>query len=663
MSKRTAARAQLDQDTVRASTRPRREGATFSRDMAATAHEKRTLAAESATRALEDQLRQRDAKIVELENDRRWLADREKDATETKERDAAQWRDDKARLEEQLRRYRTTADSTTEELEELIEKHAELNSKYNAVTLKFESRNSTASREIEMLRQQLATATQTADARIAEVNALQTKLDHSLADRAESTHRGQDEQSWNVIRDELHRQATSFKKLEVENARLTADLRVFKSRAQSADVLREEKLSLEKRLERAEGFRQQAAKLEAEVDAARKERAQWTKQRRTASTAVTDLSKLRVDYATLLEAQGALKVDLREKEAAATAAETSTQEAQQLVATLRDRVNELEEAAVQRERRVILADQEVAFLNALVATYDAENKADGQQTQVATEDSVAQRIEHLTKSVESYKAECRELEQQIRVVRQSVKAQTSTSMSSLKVEDDSDESRQALSEAQEVIANQETKIDKLQQELFELRGDIAQGNHVPPKTRVLEFSQNPLQIWVETQQSNLDRLKNENMALLARLAELDDAAPGQPKQQLVPRESIERLQGENAQLLQTVAQKQKRFDRLVEVYTAKSNEFKNAVSMLLGFKLTFEQNGRVKVRSIYDVSAWFTFAPDEEDSKRLVIQDIGSIPGINMESVINNYLHGRGSVPCFMAAITLECQDQYRVRA
>ena len=81
--------------------------------------------------------------------------------------------------------------------------------------------------------------------------------------------------------------------------------------------------------------------------------------------------------------------------------------------------------------------------------------------------------------------------------------------------------------------------------------------------------------------------------------------------------------------------------------------------MLLGFKLTFEPGGQVKARSIYDVAAWFTFGPSPEDPKQLVIQDIGKVPGMNMESTINNYLVTRASIPCFLAAITIECQDQY----
>ena len=124
----------------------------------------------------------------------------------------------------------------------------------------------------------------------------------------------------------------------------------------------------------------------------------------------------------------------------------------------------------------------------------------------------------------------------------------------------------ALVEAQKVISSHEATIDKLQQELFELGGTIAQGNLVPPGKRVLELAQNPLTIWAEMQQSNLDRLKNENTALLMRLAELEQqGAALDSVLSLVPRDSLERAQGETEQLKDELAKKEKRFDRLSKV--------------------------------------------------------------------------------------------------
>ena len=81
------------------------------------------------------------------------------------------------------------------------------------------------------------------------------------------------------------------------------------------------------------------------------------------------------------------------------------------------------------------------------------------------------------------------------------------------------------------------------------------------------------------------------------------------------------------------------------------------MSMLIGYKLTFDPDGVVRVRSIYDVSAWFVFGPDEEEPTKMVLREGGVVPGLDMEDVRNNYL--ARSIPCFLAAITIECQDRF----
>lgn len=48
-----------------------------------------------------------------------------------------------------------------------------------------------------------------------------------------------------------------------------------------------------------------------------------------------------------------------------------------------------------------------------------------------------------------------------------------------------------------------------------------------------------------------------------------------------------------------VADKEKRMQRLKEIWTAKSMEFREAVFSLLGWKLDFLQNGRVRVTHMF----------------------------------------------------------------
>lgn len=127
-----------------------------------------------------------------------------------------------------------------------------------------------------------------------------------------------------------------------------------------------------------------------------------------------------------------------------------------------------------------------------------------------------------------------------------------------------------LQEAQITLTKQEGKIEELEQTLFELRGNIGAGNHVPPGTRVLCLQDNPVQQWTDLRQSVMDRLKSENEALIKRLHDLENSgavvADGQgPRDELVPRESWEVLDKEKKELEELVKQKEKRLLRLQQV--------------------------------------------------------------------------------------------------
>lgn len=121
----------------------------------------------------------------------------------------------------------------------------------------------------------------------------------------------------------------------------------------------------------------------------------------------------------------------------------------------------------------------------------------------------------------------------------------------------------ALEEAHSTIKVHEDKVEELEQTLFELRGTIGAGNHVPPGMRVLCLRDNPAQQWSDLRQSVMDRLKSENEALIKRLKDCGSAQSG--GEDLVPRESWEVLQKEKEELEEVVKQKEKRLLRLQQV--------------------------------------------------------------------------------------------------
>ena len=78
-----------------------------------------------------------------------------------------------------------------------------------------------------------------------------------------------------VIRDELHRQASYLRSLEKDNAKLTREVTILRENSANVEVVREEKRGLERKLRTMDEMRNKVVTLEAEVEAARKEREAW----------------------------------------------------------------------------------------------------------------------------------------------------------------------------------------------------------------------------------------------------------------------------------------------------------------------------------------------------------------------------------------------------
>ena len=88
--------------------------------------------------------------------------------------------------------------------------------------------------------------------------------------------------------------------------------------------------------------------------------------------------------------------------------------------------------------------------------------------------------------------------------------------------------------------------------------------------RILTLRDNPAQQWEDLSKAAMDRLKNENEALLTRLKELEDSGArggggDEGKKDLVPRASLEAANAEKAKLDDELKMKEKRLQRLQQV--------------------------------------------------------------------------------------------------
>jgi len=463
----------------------------------------------------------------------------------------------------------------------------------------------------------------------------------------------------------------------------------------------------------ADDLRETVVRLEAEVEAARDERKAWARNAVPDTPAATpvsitqSLSTLRLEHAHLLEEHGANRAALRQREAELAEALAREVDARATADTLLQATRAAEDRATRTERTAALAEREVRFLQALNASYVSEEAAQGSGH---VDQAKEQHTNDLEALVNEYKAHIHTLETQVEELAKRPALEHSSGLQALRDELANEkhalqEARRALEDKEEAAEKHGEKIEELEQTLFELRGEIGAGRHVPPGVRVLSLCANPAQEWADLRQAALDRLKEENAALLQRLSALEasgarsehtatstsTSAPDSggaasssssttattaAAAELVPRASWAAVCEEKAQLEEELRQKEKRMLRLRQVFAAKTTEFREALSAILGVKVAFYDNGQVRVTSQYDLGAAFVFQPAPRDRSSGSGSGSGSGDGAGaarmqlvaqgeggpqeLPQLMRNWVEIEQSIPCFLASVTLECYDKWK---
>jgi mitotic spindle assembly checkpoint protein MAD1 len=150
---------------------------------------------------------------------------------------------------------------------------------------------------------------------------------------------------------------------------------------------------------------------------------------------------------------------------------------------------------------------------------------------------------------------------------------------------------------------------------------------------------------------------------------------------VVPVSSLDNLNLEMQEMERVVADKEKRMRRFKEIFTAKSSEFREAVASLLGYKLDFLPNGRVRVTSMFHLSAAYrhgdSSAPsdargpgsmgdgeensivfDGENGTMKISGGPNSLFALEIKPLIKFWVEERKDIPCFLAAMTLDFYDK-----
>lgn len=669
--------AELERDPQHSTAKRQQRSQAFSSTMAHASLERQLLAAQTGKAEAEAKLRDRESYIETLEQDRRFLAEREQAEREEKERERTSSEEERRKAEADLRSLRESLATLRDKHIETEEEYSALKRSYTQLSASQSSQTASLMHRNNELEQEIAEYKALVEGKEATVRALQQKLDDLECPNAAPSNRHDEDQSWVVIRDELHRQAAHMRSLEATNAKLNAELGRYKDRHANIEILREEKHILERKVAVTEELRERVVLLEAQVEAARRERREWANksaepgmQSDSSLSLVQSLSDLRLTHARLFEEHGATVAALSSREAELIKTQEMLSEAQSTIGSLQEEVSALIAKVTRREQRAQLAERETGFLRALVASYAAEGVRDAAEQ----DNPLLQRVKQLEQSLNDYKALNSTLQEAldgvdadatvdgIRRSRKELTRELERQKSAAV------EASKALEEARETINAHAHKVENLEQTLWELRGNIGAGIHVPPGMRVVCLRDNPAQQWKDLRQSVLDRLKNENDALIRRLRELESKTTVVESEaliskgdDLIPKESWDVLDNEKKELEEMVKQKEKRLLRLQQVFAAKSAEFREAITSILGFKLAFYPNGQVRLTSIYDLSASFVFQPQNQghaDGARMQLVAQGEGGPQDLPQLMDYWVGEEQCIPGFLASVTLECYDR-----
>jgi mitotic spindle assembly checkpoint protein MAD1 len=466
-----------------------------------------------------------------------------------------------------------------------------------------------------------------------------------------------------VIKKELSEQVAHIKKLEALTREQSTELKQYRKQRKAIEVVEEEKRTLQTKLRLMDDLQRQLNEAEMRKQRLEDERDSWTSYLENEAEGIVqfetpeDLARAfmreRFEKADLMNRLGEIQPELTVKEANIQALQDEKArlqlEIQQLKTATSNAPNATETKARARlERQKVLATKEVEFLRAQVKAFDDEEREMQPDTFDAAKTS---RIKELEDLVDQYRKEVDALQKEFSSVEKP--ANVSAGQKRPLETDDTDERVGELRRKNRQLQEESTAMQKrlkLVESEYKAQHSQLKKLKESSRTRVLELKSNPTADAEALKLSTVRFLREANTQLLAQLQ-------GQMSPTSVPAASLQSVQDELAEAQSTIASHEKKIKRLKQIWTAKSLEFREAVASILGWKLDFMPNGRVKVTSM--------FKPSDDDGENSIVFDgengtmkvsggEQSVFAGEIRDQIVYWVEGRKEIPCFLAALTLE---------
>ncbi|PKK76103.1 MAD-domain-containing protein [Rhizophagus irregularis] len=672
---------------------------------------------EAENKSLELKNRELGLQIEGLEKDKDFYYNREKDALKSLENLELE----NIKLKQAAACETQTLKDKIRELQQNLEDLKTENLiKENDLTRKVQSTELEASKlqyQVENLNEQIRQQHDISASRQKLLNETQQRLDETQEKLNEFNHLSTQLDQIETHNKKVQEQSEHIQELELRNRYLTKEINRNKELSPSIQILQHKLERAEYQLLNMNTLRREAAELEVENTTLKKEKVSWTSlldqekdniNSNTPYTVVKELVSRRNEIELLQIRTRSLEEQVRNKDLVIVDHESKIKELRFKYKAMESKfLNEIE--ASKGSKRLL--QKEVEMLMNSLRSYDEEEK----QLQSNFEPQKTERIQNLEKLLAEYKEALEQCENKATNIQpkheeypefselnlhslevmqhilklENEKANLQNEIASLQNQINIYEQTELKVHSSELIKQneilQETvkdlktenaslkeKIMLLDNQIDILERAVGRGEYNKETIRVLEMKDNPASKEFSLRENRLQGLATENQDLKTKLKELYQILENHPTITLeltedndseketirvFPIQSYLNLEEENKQLIDQVADKEKRMTRLKEVWKAKAQEYREAVYSLLGYKVEFLENGRVRLTSMYseqdDHSLVFT--SDEDNLGTMQLVDGGNTEYIkSLDNLIKYWVVERGSIPCFLSSLTMD---------
>ncbi|WFD24924.1 [phosphatase 2A protein]-leucine-carboxy methyltransferase [Malassezia equina] len=641
-------------------------------------YDRRLQAEQHAYRTLELQLRSQTRELEALKCQRvevlqEWESER---AAHQEKQDA--WMSSKAQLEDQVSTLRSDALRLKSELDDVQSRQCVSESETHTAMSHLQSDLIHIRSEWELAQSQNATLEKTNEA-------LRTRI--TELENAQPASCSSDDTDNKLLKDQLSQQIQTVQRLEAANVILKSENSRLSDASTRMQILHETNKSLEAKLERMNALQESLLNKEAELSTMREEQERWMSvlstglatEEHTAFTAAAnvenELPSLDVpsqltpeklpQYISMLrgtimglkarlegvnrsmEQLRSSNIDLNNRAAQGTEAES----------VLLKKVSDQSEQLLRMQKTCDIQADELHRYKELLESFEQE----ASQGNNHYEESHKLRIKNLEEKTKVLQTELDDKNAQLEELHKKTLPVVDSSAPHAQRED------VAALEAQ--CQALEKQLNAASEENETLWTRIGRGEYNVANERCLTLSDNPVSRDYAIRSSTLEALKKENEGLLTQLQSLQKQSAekigednGDHDNNVIPLQTVENLRAELARLQETIQLKDKGMLRLKQVFTAKANEFREAVQSLFGYKVRFLENGKVKLTSAYARGARVTtlvFRSEEGNVGEMKLQGEANEGLANVAHLRDYWLSDgvRHSVPCFLAALNLELYE------